>query len=461
MKTPCSSTRCVLALQVAIILMNALPLHGQNWQPMAAGYLPPGFQVFSISALGDKIVWATASELIYFPPVPTNHRIRVLRSSDGGQTWALHQVEEAQGTVSYQIVALDSLTAWLTTQDLGSGPEKALYQTTDGGATWIKKNQDPGLGVGLTRFPDGQHWLAHNRNSISRSSDNALNWNSSTITGYQANEYQIIEAGSNMAGVAGDTLWNGTSTGRIIRFTDFGESYAFLFTGLGSNTLIKSIAFQDHLNGLLFSEKNDYTNRRISRSTDGGTTWSQLPNQPDPDGIWNITAVPGLPGFYVLCSHYLVLPQLSTPAHGKIALTANSGDTWTIQEFNQPFNAVVFANPSTGWVGSGRILSADQPAILKYTGSPLVGTGGDPAPPQGFSVWPNPVTDRLYVQGNGALSGPIHFQLTDLSGKIVLEAAGVYNAATVIDMSGLPAGAYLLWGRDDARLPGAQKVVKQ
>lgn len=461
MKTPFSSTRFVLALFVAIIQMNALPLHGQNWQPLAAGYLPPGFQVYSISAPDDKIVWATASELIYFPPVPANHRIRVLRSSDGGQTWVLHQVEEAQGTVSYQIVAVDSLTAWLTTQDLGSGPGKALYQTTDGGATWTKKSQDPGLGVGLTRFPDGQHWLAHNRNSISRSSDNAVNWNSATITGYQTNEYQIIEAGSNMAGVAGDTLWNGTSAGRIIRFTDFGESHTFLSTGLGSNTLIKSIAFQDHLNGLLYSEKNDYTNRRISRSTDGGTSWSQLQNQPDPDGIWNITAVPGLPGFYVLCSHYLVLPQLSTPAKGKIALTTNSGDTWTIQEFNQPFNAITFTSPSTGWVGSGRILSADQPAILKYTGSPLVGTGGGLAAPEDFSVRPNPVTDRLYVQGHAALSGPVHFHLTNLSGKIVLAAAGAYNETTVIDMSGLPAGAYLLWGQDGARLLSAQKVMKQ
>lgn len=460
MKTPFSSTRFVLALFVAIIQMNALPLHGQNWQPLAAGYLPPGFQVFSISAPDDKVVWATASELIYFPPVPANHRIRVLRSSDGGQTWVLHQVEEAQGTVSYQIVAVDSLTAWLTTQDLGSGPGKALYQTTDGGQTWTKKSQDPGFGVGLTRFPDGQHWLAHNRNSISRSSDNAVNWNSATITGYQTNEYQIIEAGSNMAGVAGDTLWNGTSAGRIIRFTNFGESHAFLSTGLGGNTLIKSIAFQDHLNGLLYSEKNDYTNHRISRSTDGGTSWSQLQNQPDPDGIWNITAVPGLPGFYVLCSHYLVLPQLSTPAKGKIALTTNSGDTWTIQEFNQPFNAITFTSPSTGWVGSGRILSAGQPALLKYTGSPLVGTGGDLAALTDFSVFPNPVTDKLRVKGNGKSPGPLRFQLTSVSGTPIVEGVSEGTAEIVIDMKGSPTGMYLLRVQDGAERWGVWKVMK-
>ncbi|MBK6930490.1 MAG: T9SS type A sorting domain-containing protein [Saprospirales bacterium] len=433
--------------------------YSQNWQPMAAGYLPTGYTVYSVSALGDKIVWATASLELFFPPIPTAHQIRVLRSSDGGQTWTSVLVEEAAGTVSYQIVAVDSLTAWLTTQDQGSGAGKALYQTTDGGINWVKKLQDPGAGVSLSRFADGQHWLAHNRTSISRSSDNTVNWSSSSITGYQTNEYQTLEAGSNMAGIAGDTLWNGTTAGRIIRFTDYGASYQFLTTGLGSNATISSVAFQDHRTGLLNSNSGLGSSNQISRSADGGAGWTKLANQPDADGIWNIAAVPGAPGFYVLTAHYLVLPQLTAPAKGKVAITTNAGDSWAFENFDQPLNAVAFTSPSTGWIGSGRILSFNQPAILKYTGSPLVGTKNAALLPIGFSVSPNPVADEVVVQIDAEPSERFMFRLTDLSGKTILEATVRGSVPATVDMSHLPAGMYFAHVLGGAR-SGVCRVVK-
>lgn len=125
---------------------------------MASGYLPDNVVIFSISAVGEDVVWAIASEEYYQAPIPSSHRPLVLRTSDGGQSWTVAEVEEAGGTICFQIVAEDSLTAWITTQDYGSGAGRALYKTTDGGNNWTNKLADNSGGVALYHFADGQHW---------------------------------------------------------------------------------------------------------------------------------------------------------------------------------------------------------------------------------------------------------------------------------------------------------------
>ena len=45
-------------------------LSAQNWTPMAAGLLPSNVVIFSISAVGDDVVWAVASGEYYQAPIP-------------------------------------------------------------------------------------------------------------------------------------------------------------------------------------------------------------------------------------------------------------------------------------------------------------------------------------------------------------------------------------------------------
>lgn len=207
-------------LFASLFSLHFTTIPAQNWQPLAEGLLPNNYAIFSISAVGDDVVWAVASQEYYGPPIPATHHSYILRTSDGGQHWTVAEVEEAAGTISFQIVAVDSLTAWITTQDYSSGPGWALYQTTDGGINWTKKLTHVAAGVALNRFSDGQHWLAQNRQNTSRSSNDGANWSNSSFSGYQTDEYQILASGANMSCTVGDTLWNGTSAGRIVRFTN-------------------------------------------------------------------------------------------------------------------------------------------------------------------------------------------------------------------------------------------------
>lgn len=421
----------------------------QNWEPMAAGMLPNNFLIFSLSTVSEQVVWAVASQEYYQPPIPNSHRIRVLRTSDGGQTWVVKEVEEAAGTISFQIVGVDSLTAWITTQDYGGGPGRALFQTNDGGETWTKKLSNNSAGVSLNRFPDGQHWLATNRQTTSRSADDGENWTNSSYSGYFTNEYQGLYAGSNMASTVGDTLWHGTSQGgRIVRFTNFGQNVSMLI-GLGSTASVTSVAFHDHLNGLAFyTQSNQY---KIAKTTDGGGTWAALPLAQQPGGlVWNIAAVPGAIGHYVLASAYAT-------TNGKIAITTDFGESWTVETIGRALNGVSFSSPVSGWVGGGKITSSTQPAMFKYIGSPLVGAKKVDALLPGFAVSPNPAADFVQFDFEGFVSANTVFAtVSDVSGRMVFSGEVSGNQ---LDTSKLPVGAYFLKVETGGKT-GVAKILK-
>jgi|APTNR8051073442_1049403.scaffolds.fasta_scaffold04707_7 photosystem II stability/assembly factor-like uncharacterized protein len=431
-----------------LFVASTIVLSAQNWTPMAAGLLPANYVIFSISAVGDDVVWAIASGEYYQPPIPSTHHPFILRTSNGGQTWTVAEIEEAAGAISFQIVAVDSLTAWITTQDYGGGPGRKLYRTADGGNLWTLRLNNGSTGVALNLFEDGQHWLAHNRQSISRSDNNGATWTNATISGYTSDEYQLLHSGANMSCTVGDTLWNGTSEGRLVRFTNFGASYEFLNTGLGTGTSINSIAFQDHENGLLLN-RNSFEINRIARSTDGGATWANLTSQPGNFG-WNIAAVPGSPGAYVLASNY-------NTVIGRVAITQDFGNTWSVENLGQRLNSIVFTSPETGWVGGGKLTLSTHPALFKYNGSPLlVGVRTLPTL-SGFSIFPNPATDRVSFDFEGYTTGEsVAVSIHDLLGREVF--AGVINDNHVV-VNNLVSGIYMLSVASDGKR-GVGRVVK-
>lgn len=353
------------AIFTLFLLSSGLLSFTQNWIPMAAGYLPENHAIMSISGIEDHVIWAVAC---YDPTVttfPVSARPVVIRSSNGGLTWVTHQIKDLPATLSFQIIAVDSLIALVSIQDYGTGPGRSIYKTVDGGERWtLVLNNDDSCGVGLHSFGDGQHWLAHNYYDSSRSSDGGITWQDRSIPGYTiGSELQVFNSGANMSAVAGDTLWNGTTSGRIVRFTDYGASSIMINTGLGSSNAIYSIAFENHLNGLLFYEGAN-GDRKIAKSTDGGGTWTVLPEQQQPPyAIWNIASIPGSPGHYALAS-WSPQPQDA----GIIAITRDFGTTWTVDKVEGNTNSVLFTSPSTGWVGGGFIHSAAQPSLYKYVG---------------------------------------------------------------------------------------------
>ena len=123
---------------LAISLILCPCTYSQDWIPQAHDLLPEGYAVFSISVVSDQVVWLAASEkavIEIYQPVPSDHVTLLLRTTDGGSNWEMIEVDEAMGTFSWEILALNADTAWITTQCYGSVAGNGLYKTMTGAAT--------------------------------------------------------------------------------------------------------------------------------------------------------------------------------------------------------------------------------------------------------------------------------------------------------------------------------------
>jgi hypothetical protein len=66
-----------------------------------------------------------------------------------------------------------------------------------------------------------------------------------------------------------------------------------------------------------------------------------------------------------------------------------------------------------------------------------------------FTVYPNPATDNIKIEGN--FSGSISIKLLDVSGKTVFVKSGMMNNSTNVSLPRLPAGMYILHINDTVR----------
>jgi photosystem II stability/assembly factor-like uncharacterized protein len=109
----------------------------------------------------SNTVWATASDewLLAIGGAPAgDHKITILRTVDGGQTWQSHDFSDPYetghggsiGRMSFDLFAFDKDTAFMTTNDYNY--RSALYKTTDGGANWTLVLEDLSAGVWVRFF---------------------------------------------------------------------------------------------------------------------------------------------------------------------------------------------------------------------------------------------------------------------------------------------------------------------
>ncbi len=76
--------------------------------------------------------------------------------------------------------------------------------------------------------------------------------------------------------------------------------------------------------------------------------------------------------------------------------------------------------------------------------------------PNGFSLYPNPAKNILYVRGNGNLSENLQYQLIDVNGRIIKEGfLSDGNAETKIGINSLPSSVYLL------RISNSKEIITQ
>ena len=346
-------------LPLALFLILSSAVFSQVWTPKAEGTLPSNYNVSDISIVSDQVIWATAYDFAEIDsPVSASHSPKTLKTTNGGDTWEVQDVEEAAGTIAFDIHAIDEFTAFLTTNSQSGAVGNGLFKTTDGGVTWTKVVFGDAGGVWL-HFFDGQEGICINANIMRRTTNGGQTWtNVSGVPAFLPGEGTFIWTANTSLCAVGNTLWFGTSKGRIFKSINKGISWIASNSGLGTSASIFSVAFVDAKNGLALYSTPSSTSSKLAKSTDGGATWIDLNNT---NGFEEIIALP--------CSKLFMGVSFITD----ITFTSSDfGGSWSMLDNQVAALTPTFLSPGLGWASNGSPTGAN-PALYKWTGGPLTG----------------------------------------------------------------------------------------
>jgi photosystem II stability/assembly factor-like uncharacterized protein len=354
--------------------------HWSPWTQQSTG-LPTGYWVSWIYAVNDSVAWGGA---LTNENTPSRY---YSRTTDGGASWTTNMITEAPASYSPTYVfALDASRAWtaMFNTDWGnSKPTGALYNTTDGGATWTKDDTafsttggvpdfvyffdaNTGVAVGDPAASDG--WKTFD---IYRTSNGGAKW--SRVPTANIPSSPVTEAGiiGEFSGTA-NSLWFPTidkTTGvqaRYLMTTDKGLTWsAHEFPSRSFPRSYTVLEFQDDSVGLGQGSQDG-----VMKSTDGGMTWTLIPNT-----SWlylaHLEHVPGTPGMYVGISFF----DAQSPEQRDVwntVLTTDGGVNWT--RIGERGADVSFGSNRAGW----RTIS-QEPYVEKFSISPgrLIGASPD------------------------------------------------------------------------------------
>ena len=228
----------------------------------------------------------------------------VFKTSNGGENWVAQDLPNPLGLDNESVFFLNPDTGWI------AGSYKTIYNTTDGGNTWEVLHPyelEEHYWLLDIKFYDELHGCAVGdklfmpyKGIILTTNDGGETWTESIITdseGFKTVEY-----------ISQDTLWAGSSDGKLFKSTDGGFSWS-LFQGISGNLYdlhffnsndaiaiagyhdisithdgweswestdlgfensIRKFSFSDNLNGIGVGNFN------IIRTSDGGNNWNSV-----------------------------------------------------------------------------------------------------------------------------------------------------------------------------------------
>jgi photosystem II stability/assembly factor-like uncharacterized protein len=302
-------------------------------------------QLRAISAVSDKVAWASGD------------KGTVLRTIDGGATWAKLEIVGTEALDFRDIQAFDQNTAFVLS--IGPGEQSRIYKTTDGGRIWQRQftNSDPKAFYDCFAFWDSTHGIAVSDSVDGKfpliATSDGMNWNPVAVKKMPAalpSEGAFAASGTCIATFGKNEVWFGTGgpAARVFHSADRGQTWTVAETPIihGAATQgIFSLAFWTAKDGVAVG--GDYKEPSKPEKTaafthDGGKTWSLSSKLPQ--GYRSAVAVGA--------GHALVAVGTSGAD-----ISHDAGNSWTPM-FKEDLNALALIGNS-GWaVGpSGKIIS--------------------------------------------------------------------------------------------------------
>jgi photosystem II stability/assembly factor-like uncharacterized protein len=311
-----------------------------------------------VRAVSERVAWASGS------------RGTVLRTADGGATWARLPVPGADSLDFRSLWAFDSLTAVVASAGDAAAGQARVYHTANAGRTWALAHRDTTRGIfyDAVAFWDARHGLMLSDPVGGRfvtlvSDDGGRSWRRTPREGMpDALEGEAAFAAGNAAlAVAGRThAWfvtGGPGGARVYRSETGGARWDATRAGVrpaGASAGLFAVAFRAVDVGVVTG--GDYAraregDRQFARSADGGRTW-----------IGDETG--GAPGYWSGLAH-VPGPRSATFVAVGLAGTAVSRDdgrSWGVAD-TVALHAVSVAPQGAAWAVGPRGLVLHAPAV--------------------------------------------------------------------------------------------------
>ena len=398
-----------------------------QWAIESSGFTTVGYGINSISIVNSNIVWATA-----YDTSGTLSVNKYTRTLNGGSTWIVGSIIGASALDFTSIFSNNNDTAWVSMVDnnIGGG---AIYKTNNGGVSWA--NQTTATFSAPNGYADFVYFFTKN-NGVCVGDSNAGYWEFYTTINAGTNWTRVPSGNipSNLIGetgndnaysVIGNTIWFGTSAGRVYKSTDMGAIWSVANTGL---TNCSRVAFKDASNGIATD------GNLIVKTTDGGLTWT---TQTFTGNFYStdLCFVPGTLGTYICTGWGL--------GNNGSSYSIDDGVTWTnIDAVGH--HAVSFLNATTGWSG-GTNTSSTIGGMFKWSGTFTGIKNNDYLKGVSMNLFPNPFTNQVTLSvifENVGITN-LSVEITDVLGNSVIKRNDFVDNKITLDRGNLAKGMYL------------------
>lgn len=406
------------------------------WIKQNTGFSTASRGIDEIDIVSPYVAWAKA----YDGVTPTNYIREFTRTTNGGITWmpgTITFTNSASYGVS-NIFAMNDTVAYACMFPI-SGTGGKIVKTTNGGTTWTEQTTAPFTSswADFVHFFNATDGVAMGDPTTSggdfviyTTTNGGTNW--TQVPAGNIPNASGTEAGTtNFYDAVGNTIWFGTSIGRIYKSVDKGLNWTVVNTGVGANQCYPT--FKDANTGFVVLAASPYT---MKKTINGGATWTAI----TPTGFFlkypHIDNVPGTAAMWVDVS--------AGPGTGSSYSTNDCASFLNIDTGSVQYTSVEFFDINTGWAG-GFNTSASDGGIYKWNYSVIVGQDESTIIEENIRIYPNPTNGMINIDF-GSIDNEIELIVYNLMGEQVLNKVvrASQGQSTQIDLESCTPGIYFV-----------------
>lgn len=412
------------------------------WKQQNTKFPSPGRGIQGISIVDSLTLWAWAFDGFD----PNNPILQFTRTMDGGDHWKADSImlPSVQGYGMSNLYAVSKDTAYAAVFGPSGGGK--ILQTTNGGKEWVA--QTSASFAAPNGFPNVVYFF--NRSNGVCMGDPNNNYFEIYTTSNGGSTWTRVPSGNIPAKVTdetgttnyydakGDTIWFGTSNGRVFRSVNKGQNWTVATTGLTGRLDVK---FRNAKVGFAIQSSDSTHTFSLAKTTDGGASWVMV-SVPSNLVEGGFTSIPQ--------SNLSWINVNASP--GGSSFSSDDGTSFSVMDSDNPYTSVSFFNPFIGWAGSynldsitGGMYKWDRKNRLLTDVSVLASPAMDKS--LSFSIQPNPATDYIIISSNKDIVGDVKVSVVNVKGMLMdyftfRNNQGSFNQT--FGLSNLSKGLYLI-----------------